>query len=146
MNNNCILVKVEGKNINNYIKWLINNKIDIIKLNIIKHNELNIIINYKDYSKLTKYSKTYKVTVIKKYGKLRLIDTLKNNMIIILCLILSIIFLYLLSNIIFSVDIIYNDKEIITLVSKELEKYDIKKFHRKKTFNYLEQVKSSFHN
>ena len=139
--NNYILVKVEGKNVNNYVKWLISNKINVIHLNIIKHNELDLIINYKDYNLLTKYSKTYKITIIKKYGKIKLFDIIKNNIIIISCLMISTIFIYLLSNIIFSVDIIYNDKNIINLVNKELVKYNIKKFQKKKNYEYLNQVK-----
>ena len=141
MNNNYILVKIEGKNVSNYIKWLIKNKVNIINLKIIKHNELNIIIDYKFYYLLTKYSKTYKVTILKKYGKLRLIDMIKNNIIILLSLILSIFFLYFLSNIIFSIDILYNNLEIVNIVNKELNKYDIKKYRFKKNYKYLEKVK-----
>lgn len=140
--NNYILVKVEGRNVFNYLKWLLKNKINIVNLNIIKHNELHIIIDYKYYHLLTKYSKTYKVTIIKKYGKLRLIDMIKNNIIILLCLILSIFFLYLLSHIIFSIDIIYNNQEIVNIVNKELVKYDIKKYHFKKSNSYLSDVKN----
>ena len=139
--NNYILVKIVGRNVNNYIKWLIRNKINIIKLTIVKHNELNIIIDYKDFETLTKYSKTYEVTIIRKYGKLRLFDTIKKNIIILSCLILSIFFIYYLSNYIFSIDIIYNNKEINKLLMKELEKYDIAKFKRKKSFAYLAKVK-----
>ena len=139
--NNYILVKIVGRNVNNYIKWLIRNKINIIKLTIVKHNELNIIIDYKDFETLTKYSKTYEVTIIRKYGKLRLFDAIKKNIIILSCLILSIFFIYYLSNYIFSIDIIYNNKEINKLLTKELEKYDIAKFKRKKSFEYLAKVK-----
>lgn len=141
MNNNYIKVKIEGKNVNNYIKWLINKKINIIRLKIIKHNELNIIIDYKDFEELSKYSKTYKIKIIKKYGKLRLFEIIKNNIIILICLMLSIVFLYLLSNIIFSIDIIYNDKEIVEKIKKELEKHDIKKYQIKKDYNYLNKAK-----
>ena len=141
MNNNYILVKIEGKNVSNYIKWLVKNKINIINLKVIKHNELNVVIDYKFYHLLTKYSKTYKVTILKKYGKLRLIDMIKNNIIILLSLILSIFFLYFLSHIIFSVDILYNNQEIVNIVNKELKKYDIKKYKFKKNHKYLEEVK-----
>ena len=143
MDNNYILVKIEGKNVNNYIRWLLKNKINIINLNIIKHNELYITINYKDYKMLNKYSKTYKVTILKKYGKLRLIDMIKSNMIILLCLILAIFFLYFMSHIIFSIDIIYNDKEINNIIYKELDKYNIKKYKFKKSSEYLEKVKEN---
>lgn len=141
MNNNCVEVKVIGKNINNYIKWLVSKKISIIKLNIIKHNELNLIIDYKDYKILTGYSKTYEVSIIKKYGKLKIIDMIKNNIVILSCLLVSIAFLYLLSNMIFSVDVIYNNQELSSMVKKELAKYNIKKFKFKKDYQYLENVK-----
>ena len=59
MNNNYIKVVIEGKNVNNYVKWMIKQRINIINLNIIKHNKLEVIIDYKDYKKLKKYSKTY---------------------------------------------------------------------------------------
>ena len=141
MNNNYIKVKIQGKNVNNYLKWLIHNKINIININIIKYYELDLIIDYKDNNWLNKYSKTYKVTIIKKYGKLRLFDIINKNKIMISCLILSIIFLYTLSNTIFSVDIMYNNQEIVDMIKKELNKYDIKKYRRKKTYAYLSKVK-----
>ena len=140
--NNYILVKIVGKNVNNYLKWLLKNKINIIHLDIIKHNELNLIVDYKDYKLLKKYSKTYKVIILKKYGKLRLFDIIKNNIVIILSLMVSIIFLYLLSHMIFSVDIIYNDKEIVNMINKQLIKYDIRKYRFKKSYAYLNKVKS----
>ena len=140
MNNN-VLVKIEGRNVNNYIKWLIKSRINIIDLKVINYNELNILIDYKDYSLLTKYSKTYKVSIIKKYGKLRLFDTIKNNIIMLLCIIFAIIFLYALSNYIFSIDIIYNDKEIVDLINKELNNHNIKKYQKKKSSIELDKIK-----
>ena len=141
MDNNYIKVKVVGKNINNYIKWIISKKISIAKLNIINHNELNLIVDYKYYKQLSNYSKTYKVSIIKKYGKLRIIDIIKNNSVILICLVIAICFLYFLSNMIFSVEVLYNDEEIASMIKKELEKYDIKIFKFKKNRNYLEKVK-----
>ena len=144
--NNYVLVLINGKHVSNYLKWLIKNKISIIYLKKYTYNELQIIINYKDYSKITKYSKTYKVTIIKKYGRLRIFDIIKKNIIIISCLILSIFFVYVLSNYIFSIDIIYNNKDIVNLLNKELSKYDIKKYSRKKNYDYLNKVKNDILN
>ena len=127
MNNNYIKVVIEGKNINNYVKWMIKQKINIINLNIIKHNKLEVIINYKDYKELKKYSKTYQVKIIKKYGNLKIFETIKKNLFILIPILLSTIFLYFLSNIIFSVDVIYNDKEVVKTIEKELSKYGIEK-------------------
>ena len=123
MNNNYIKVRVEGRNVNNYIKWLIKQRINIINLNVIRYNQLEVIINYKDYKQLKKYSKTYKVTTIKKYGVLKLLEMMKNNSFILVSIIFAIIFLYFLSNVIFSVDIVYNNKEVVENMNKELKKY-----------------------
>ena len=141
MNNNYIKVLVEGKNVHNYVKWLIRQRVNIINLNIIRHNQLILTIDYKDYKSLKKYSKTYKVTIIKKYGSLKLIEMIKKNSFIIVPLILAIVFLYFLSNVIFSVDIVYNDKEIIEKMEKELKKYGIEKYKLKKDYSYLTKIK-----
>ena len=141
MNNNYIKVEVNGKNVNNYIKWLIKQKINIINLKIIRYNKLELIIDYKDYKQLKKYSKTYKVTILKKYGILKILEVLKKNLFIIIPIILAMIFLYFLSNVIFSVDIIYNNKKMIDLVEKELKKYDIEKYKLKKDYQSLNKIK-----
>ena len=141
MNNNYIKVKIEGRNVNNYVKWLIKQKINIINLNIIKHNHLEVTINYKDYKYLKKYSKTYKITIIKKYGPLKIIEILKNNSFILISVIIGIIFIYFLSNVIFSIDVIYNDQEMVGLIKKELKKYGIAKYKLKKDYLYLDKVK-----
>ena len=146
MNNNYIKVKIEGKNVNNYIKWLIKNKINIIKLKIIKHNTLEIIINQKDYKLLSKYSKTYKIKVLEKYGNARIYDKIKNNLPIILSIFFSILLLNILSNTIFSINIVYNDKVIVDILKKELEKYDIKKYKRKRNYKYLNKIKNQILN
>ena len=125
MDNNCIKVIVEGKNINNYIKWLIKQKINIINLNVIRHNKLELIVEYKDYKQLSKYSKTYKITMLKKYGILKIFEVMKKNSFIFVSIILAIVFLYFLSNVIFSIEVVYNDQEIVEKMEKELKKYGI---------------------
>ncbi len=144
--NNEILVKVNGKNILNYLKWLLKNKITIIHLNKIKYNELIIRINDEDYDKLFKYSMTYKITKIKKYGKSRLYEIAKKNRINILCLTLSIVFLYLLSHIIFSIDVMHNDNNITKLVTNELAQYGIRKYNFKKSYAELSAIKEKILN
>ncbi len=141
MKNNYIKVKIEGKNVNNYLKWLIKKHITIININIIKHNLMEIIIEYSDYKKLLNYSKTYKIKIIQRYGKLKIIDILKNNIHIILGIMVSLIILYLLSNTIFSIDIIYNDKDLVNKINKELEK--IKKENEKLELDFNVQKENN---
>lgn len=141
MKESYIKVSVNGHNINNYLKWLITQKIDILELKIISHNQIVLIVKKSSYKTLKKYSKTYKISVINKYGPLKIKEFIKKNIIILACICISILLVYVLSHMIFSVDIIYNDKEISELVKKNLEKYDIKKYKFKKDYQYLEQVK-----
>lgn len=141
MKESYIKVSVKGHNINNYLKWLINKKIDILELKILNHNQIILIVKKSSYKTLNKYSKTYKISVIKKYGPLKIKEFIQKNIVILMCICISILLVYVLSHMIFSIDIIYNDKEISELVRKNLEKYDIKKYKFKKTYQYLEQVK-----
>lgn len=141
MKRNYLKVKVVGKHINNYVKWLIKEKIPIINLKKINENELNLIIQYKDYCKLNKYSITYKVTILKTYGIIRIKEFVSQNIIIIISLILSVALLYLLSNCIFSIDIVYNNQKISNLIKKELAEYGIKEYTFKKKYQYIDNVK-----
>ena len=66
---------------------------------------------------------------------------MKQNFIILISIIISLTILYILSNIIFSVDIVYNNKEIVNLLNKELNNYNIKKYQLKKSYDNLEIIK-----
>ena len=135
-----IKIKITGINIDNYIRRIIKRKINIIKLIPISHKEVHIILKYQEYKKITKYNTTYKISIIEEYGILNIKNKLKKNNIFIPLIIISIIVITLLSNIIFSIDIIHSDKQIRTLISEELNKYNIKKYTFKKTYKQLEKI------
>lgn len=137
-----IKIKIEGKNINNYIKRLIKRKINIIKLIPISYKEVHLIVKYQDYKKITKYKSTYKISIINTYGTLKMKKTLKKNTILISSLLIGFIIITILSNMIFSIDIIHQDKQIRTLVKKELEVNGIKKYQFKKKYQDLEEIEN----
>lgn len=135
-----IKIKVTGININNYIKRIIKNKINIINITPISHKECHIILKYKEYIKLKKIKTTYKIEIINKYGRLKIKEKFKKNQILIIFIILSILMLYILSNIMFSIKIIHSDSEIRKLVKEELINNGIKKYRFKKKYNKLEKI------
>lgn len=137
---NNVKVIVEGKNVNNYIKRLIKEKINIINLKYIDYNSVEIIIKYDDYLNIKDNRTIYKLKVIEKYGKLKLKDKIKKNYILFTFLILGIISIYFLSNIIINIEIIHTNKEIIELVKKELKENGIDKYTIKKDYNELENI------
>lgn len=138
---NLIKVKVEGKNVNNYLKWLIKNKIFIYKLRIKGSNILYLLVNLKDYDMLHKYSKSYEITILKYYGIRKYLNGIYKNKFIFISLFISAILLFVMSRMIFSIDIVYNDKDMVSLVSKELYKHQVTRFRFKKSFKKLTKIK-----
>lgn len=135
-----VKVVVEGKNVNNYIKRLIKDKIDIISLRYLDYNKVELIIKYSDYLSLLDNRTIYKLIVVERYGKLKFKDRIKKNYILFLSLIIGISIIIFLSNIIFNIEIIHTNKEIIELIEKELKKYDIEKYHLKKDYTEIETI------
>ena len=129
-----IRVKITGKNVNNYLKRLIANKIDLIDLKYNSHNEAVVTIKYSDYLKLKTVRSSYDVKVTNTYGKLRIRNKIKRSYILLSSIILGIALIILLSNIIFSIEVIHTNKSVIELVSNELNKNGLKKYTFKKKY------------
>ena len=123
-----IKIKVTGRNINNFLKRLINNNINIEKVIPISHKEIDLIINYQDLDKVLKLKTIYNIKIVRYYGKLRIIKRIKKDIFILSSLLISLLLIYTLSNVIFKVEVIHSNKNIIKLVTKELEDNGIKKY------------------
>lgn len=136
-----IKIKVTGRNINNFLKRLINNNINIEKVIPISHKEIDLIINYQDLDKLLKLKTIYNIKIIRYYGKLRIIKRIKKDIFILSSLLISLLLIYTLSNIIFKVEVIHSNKNIIKLVTKELEDNGIKKYKFVKNYQEIEKIK-----
>ena len=136
-----VLVKISGKNIENFIKRLIRNNIYVIKVIPISYKEIKLIIDYNDLDRLYKYKTIYDIEVLKYYGFLKYKNIFKKNIFILSFLVLGIILIYTLSNIILSIDIIHSNSDIIKLVEEELSKNEIKKYSFAYSYDKLEKVK-----
>lgn len=135
-----IKIRINGKNINNFIKRLIKNNINIIKLIPRSHKEIDLIINYKDLEEIERYSSIYNIKIIRYYGYLHIIKYLKRNRFIILFLLLGMIIVYILSNMVFSIEVIHSNSKIIKLVTEELKDHGIKKYTFSKNYKELEKI------
>lgn len=138
--NSIIKIKIEGRNINNFIKRIIKNNINIIKYIPISYKEAILIIRYEDYLKIKKIKTIYEITVISKYGRLKIKEKLKQNKYLLFFLIMGIILLYTLSNIIFNIEVIHSSSEVKNLVYKELKENGIKKYIFKKSYEEIEKI------
>ena len=137
-----IKIKVTGRNINNFLKRLINNNINIEKVIPISHKEIDLIINYQDLDKVLKLKTIYNIKIVRYYGKLRIIKRIKKDIFILSSLLISLLLIYTLSNIIFKIEVIHSNNNIIKLVTKELEDNDIKKYKFVKNYQEIEKIKN----
>ena len=135
-----IKIRVSGRNINNFIKRIIKNNIKIVKLTPRSHKEVDLIIDYNDLEEIEKYKTIYDIKIVRYYGKLHIIKFLKKNRFILLFLLLSVIIVFILSNMIFSVEVIHSNSKIIKLVTEELKDYGIKKYAFAKSYSEVEKI------
>lgn len=141
-----VRVKITGKNVNNYLKRLIANKMDLIDLKYNSHNEAVVTIKYSDYLKLKTIRSIYDVKITNTYGKLRIRNKLKRSYILLSSIILGIALIILLSNIIFSIEVIHTNKSVIELVGNELNKNGLKKYTFKKKYKDIKKIEDKILN
>lgn len=136
-----VKISVRGRNVNLFIKRLIKNKINIIKVIPKSYKEVLLIVDYNDIERINKIKTIYSIDIISYYGTLRIFKYIKKNIFIISFLIIGIIMIYILSNIIFSIDIIHSNSNIISLVDSELKSHGIKKYSFVKSYKEIEKIK-----
>ena len=135
-----IKIKVTGRNVNNFIKRLIRSKINIERALPISYKEIDIIIDYNDLEKIDKLKSIYDIKITKYYGKLKMLKLLKKNIYIISFLMLGLFIIYILSNMIFSIEVIHSNSKIVNLLKQELSSYGIEEYSFVKEYNDIEEI------
>ncbi len=137
----AIKINIKGKNIDRFIRKLITLKIELLEIEYINYKEANIKIYKKDYEKVLEIKTIYETNILDSYGLIKIRKVLKMNQILIMSLTLGIVLLIFLSNIIFSVEVVHTNKDIRNIVLNELSNHGIKKYHFKKNYNQLQEIK-----
>ena len=140
MFNNIYLVSIKGKDLKRFLKYLYRRNIRFVSIASLD-NELYCKLDEKNYKKLLDIKTSYDIKLLRVYGLIYIKEIIKNNIVFIISFLLGIVYLIFLSNIIFKVDIVHDDKEIRDLLKKELEKMNIKKYSFVKDYNCIEKVK-----
>lgn len=136
-----IKVKITGRKVEYFLKKLMSSKIELLDIKIINHKELIVLIYKKDYEKLVELKSIYEIDVVGYRGILKIKKIIDINKILILFTFFGLALILTLSNIIFSVEVIHNDKELREILTKELSNYDIEPKKFKKSFKEIEQIK-----
>ena len=137
-----INIKIIGNNRERIIKRLKNNNIQILSL---KYIDEGIIIKVykKDYEKILSIKTIYEIEIINYDGLYSFKNKLLNNRFIIISILICLIFLYFVTNLIFSIDIITNDNEMRLKIEEELSLNGISKFKYKKSYNKIQEIKNN---
>ena len=143
--NSYYVILVKGRDINRFLHKCSNN-INIINIKYISPKEIIIKININDYNKLLKIKSIYKIEIINTIGLIKFKELINKNRIILISFSIGIIFLIILSNMIFNIKIISNNTNLNNVVKKELETYGIKKYNFKKSYNQIQKIKEDILN
>lgn len=136
-----VLLNIKGKNIDNFIKRLNKNNIEILNIKYISYKEINILIKKEDYDKILDLKTIYKIKIINYKGLEKIKRKILNNKYIIIYILFFLTVLYILSNMIFSIDVITTDSKMKEKLLEELNSYGIKKYNFKKNYIEIESIK-----
>lgn len=135
-------IKIKGKNIERFIKRLISVDIELLEIKYLKYDEIVVKIYKKNFEKIEEIKTIYDVDIVEYTGFYKYKELLKKNKLIVISIILSFIFILYLSNTIFYIDVIHNDKNIRELIKEELSKNGIRIYSLKKDYKYINKVKN----
>ena len=144
--NSYVKINICGKNPRLFIKRLMSYNIQFKKLKEVNRNNITVIISYDDYKKINEKSSIYDICILKLYGPIKLSCFFKNNKIFIICFIISTMFLFLLNNIIFDIDVIHNDEKLRNLIEEELKSYNVKKMKFIPNYDKISTIKKKIIN
>lgn len=143
---NKLLLNIQGPKPKDFIIRLCNKKIKIYQIKYINKKEVNILIEDKNLESILKNKTIYEINIIKEYGKNKIKKDIIKSQVFIICSLLGILILFFLSCISFKIKIMHTDKEIINLLTRELNKNGIKEKTIKKDFKQIQKIKEKILN
>lgn len=138
--NNKVLIKVIGDN--KFINYLVYHNINYSSLRKIK----DYYILKVDINDSKKINRRYESIIIRYYGIKYITNSLKTNKYIYIGFIIGLIFLCLLKNTIFNIEINTDDNLLKNKIMNILNDNDIKLYKKKKSFNEIEIIKNKILN
>ena len=137
-----LIIKINKISISQLIKELFRLNIDV---EIIKEDKKYVIckINNKDLEKIKKH---YKIEIINEYTYKNIFKALKEKLYYLLLILLGILLYIFFSNTIVKVSILSNNKELVKVLTKELDNNNIKRLTYKKNFIEINNIKENILN
>jgi len=134
------VIKINSKYFNHLLRYI---KIEYIKK---QDNYYYLYLDEYNYKKTLKFKKIFEIEFVDYKGFIKYKRIFLNNLIFFIMFFLAIIYITILSNMIFSIDIKTDDEEIKQLLIKELDNYGISLYKFTKTFAEKEKIKQQILN
>lgn len=141
-----IRIAIKGKNVNRFLMRIHKNKIPILDIKKINKDEAYILVYFKDYDSILKLNTIYEIFIVTYGGWEYRKRKIGQNSFLIVGLIIGILLIFLLSKMIFKVEIVTNDTIMKEKILYELKRYDIEKFKFQKSYNSIQKIKESILN
>lgn len=138
---NRIIVRIEGKSPEKFLIRLKKNNINIYRIIKNKRNVFDIEIDYFEFKKVLSLKTIYKISVVKYLGLEKNKRLLFKYYHLIIVAIISIVALYLSSNVMTDVIVITNDIDMKNKIISTLNDYSLCKYKYKKGYGYIQNIK-----
>ena len=139
--NNRYRILIQGKNTQYFLSLLISMHILIYQK---EENSLGLIlvVNEKDFERIKEIKTSYRITVLNRYGLVKLKYLAHKYFIFLLSILLFLGVVFFLSHITFEVEVVHSSSEIRDIIYQDLEDFGIKKFHFKVSYQEKEDIVS----
>ncbi len=133
-------IKISGKDIKRFIHNLYKMHIEFQNIEFDKKSVI-VKVNEEDYQKIVSMKTVYEIEVVKLYGIASFKNFLRKYRLFLIVLSFGFLFFLGLTNIIFEVEVVHNDKQIRDLLLEELANQGIQKYHFVVSFDQKEKIK-----
>lgn len=141
MNNSLVTLEIKGKNVKRFVTTLYKRGILFYFVSYSDFNRCaHVQVRYFDYLQIKKMKTIYEVRLIELTGSLKLLDIVKRHACFLLFFVFGLLLITFYSNIIFSVSVVHNSKEVRDFLEDELAKWKIKKFSFVVSFDEKEEI------
>ncbi len=139
MNGSYYKLRISGKDTKRFIRMLYKRGVFFENITYTE-DSIFVKVDNINYRKIIDIKTIYEISVVKLYGVAKFKDFIKRYFFFLISLLLGTVFLFVLSNAIFDVEVIHSSKQIRDLLYSELEKYAIKKYKFAISFKKQEEI------
>ncbi|MDD5980212.1 MAG: sporulation protein YqfD [bacterium] len=139
--NNYYKIEISGKNVSHIFNRILTEKINIFDVSY-KKDLITLSVIYEDYLKIKKLNTIYEIKIIEINGLKKYKSLYKFYRLFIILFLISLVFIYIYSKIIFKITIDCQNEELKSIVKEELKKNNFSIFTFQKPFERITEIKN----